>query len=149
MGRLGHGCVRAAGSLQRLFRQRRAFAYGRHAAVPRRHRQEKTALKGDVYEGAEHRSIKLKKIKTFSVPFYTERAILAKHKVTAYTGRCDNTDYIFLSNDRFFSINPHKFNPSAQDGCYVLNEHGVNEVERFAFFPKPFMNLSKTSAAEN
>lgn len=111
--------------------------------------KKKTALKGDVYEGAEHRSIKLKKIKTFSVPFYTERAILAKHKVTAYTGRCDNTDYIFLSNDRFFSINPHKFNPSAQDGCYVLNEHGVNEVERFAFFPKPFMNLSKTSAAEN
>ena len=103
--------------------------------------KKKTALKGDVYEGAEHRSIKLKKIKTFSVPFYTERAILAKHKVTAYTGRCDNTDYIFLSNDRFFSINPHKFNPSAQDGCYVLNEHGVNEVERFAFFSKAVYEL--------
>lgn len=66
---------------------------------------------------------------------------MAKHKVTAYTGRCDNTDYIFLSNDRFFSINPHKFNPSAQDGCYVLNEHGVNEVERFAFFSKAVYEL--------
>ena len=57
--------------------------------------------------------------------------------------RFGDTDYIFLSNDRFFSINPHKDNPSAQDGCYVYNEFGINEVERFAFFSKAVYALIK------
>lgn len=109
--------------------------------------KKKAVLNGDVYEGAEHRSVKLKKIKTFSVPFYGDRSSLAKHKVTAYSGRCNDTDYIFLANDRFFSINPHKFNPSAQDGCYVLNEYGINEVERFAFFSKAVYELIENICA--
>lgn len=104
-------------------------------------KKKKATLEGDIYIGAEHQSVKIKKIKTFNVPFCGDRASLVKYKVTAYTGRCENTDYIFLENDRFFSINPHKFNPSAQDGCYVMNESGINEVERFAFFSKAVYEL--------
>ncbi len=104
-------------------------------------KKKKAELNGDVYTGAEHYSVKLKKIKVINVPFYGDRSSLVKYKVTVYTGRCGNTDYIFLANDRFFSINPHKFNPSAQDGCYVLNEFGINEVERFAFFSKAVYEL--------
>ena len=103
--------------------------------------KKKAVLNGEIYEGAERRNINLKKIKTFKVPFYGDRAALTKHEVTIYTGHSNNTNYIFLSNTRFFSINPHKFNPSAQDGCYILNEYGINEVERFAFFSKAVYEL--------
>lgn len=98
--------------------------------------KKKAGLDGDVYSGAENRQVKLKKLKTIIVPFACDRPALQKFKVTVYTGRFGNTDYIFLENERFFSINPHKDNPSAQDGCYVMNEFGINEVERFAFFSK-------------
>lgn len=98
--------------------------------------KKKAFLDGDVYHGAENRQIKLKKIKTITVPFAGDRAALHKYKAMVYTGKYANTDYIFLENERFFSINRHKDNPSAQDGCYVMNESGVNEVERFAFFSK-------------
>lgn len=103
--------------------------------------KKKAVMDGDVYVGSEHKSVKISKIKTINVPFYSDRASLVKHKVTVYTGRCNNTEYIFLANERFFSINPHKFNPSAQDGCYVMNEFGINEVERFAFFSKAVYEL--------
>ena len=104
-------------------------------------KKKKAVLEKDVYEGAEHKKIKVKKVKVVNVPFYGERSTLVKHKVAVYVGKCENTDYIFLANERFFSINPHKFNPSAQDGCYVLNEFGINEVERFAFFSKAVYSL--------
>ncbi len=99
-------------------------------------KKKKAELKTDVYVGAEGTEIKLKKVKTIDVPFFGERNSLVKNKVDVYTGRYSNTDYIFLGNERFFSINPHKNNPPAQDGCYVMNEFGINEVERFAFFSK-------------
>lgn len=99
-------------------------------------KKKKAVLEKEVYVGAELRSIKIKKVKVINVPFFGDRSVLVKYKVTVYTGKCENTDYIFLASDRFFSINPHKFNPSSQDGCYVLNEFGINEVERFAFFSK-------------
>ena len=41
-----------------------------------------------------------------------------------------------MHNKHFFSINPDAQNPSGQGGCYVLNEYGIDEVERFAFFSK-------------
>lgn len=105
--------------------------------------KKKARLDGDVYYGAEKASAKVKKIKVFDVPFIGDKSALVKYKVTVYTGKCGDTDYIFLSNDRFFSINPHKDNPSAQDGCYVYNEFGINEVERFAFFSKAVYALIK------
>lgn len=112
--------------------------------------KKKTAvLEADVYEGAEHKSVKIKKLKVFEVPFIGDRSSLIKFKVTVYKGMCDNTEYLFLSNDRFFSINPHKFNPSAQDGCYILNEFGINEVERFAFFSKAVYALIKNLCQGN
>lgn len=98
--------------------------------------KKKAELKDGVYYGAEHCSVKVTKVKDIVVPFIGDHQALVKYKVGVYTGRLGNSDYIFLHNERFFSINVHKDNPSAQDGCYVLNEFGVNEVERFAFFSK-------------
>ena len=110
--------------------------------------KKKAELNGNVYCGAEHRSCEVKKIKTIEVPFLGERSVLVKYKVNVYTGTYNGTPYIFLSNDRFFDINPHENNPSAQDGCYVLNRSGINEVERFAFFSKAVYVLLKTLCSE-
>lgn len=106
-------------------------------------KKKKAAFEGDVYTGTENKKIQLKKIRVITVPFAAERPALHKFKVTVYTGVFNNTNYIFLANDRFFSINPHPNNPSAQDGCYVMNEFGINEVERFAFFSKAVYELLK------
>ena len=106
-------------------------------------KKKKAAFEGDVYTGTENKKIQLKKIRVITVPFSADRPALHKFKVTVYTGVFNNTNYIFLANDRFFSINPHPDNPSAQDGCYVMNEFGINEVERFAFFSKAVYELLK------
>lgn len=106
-------------------------------------KKKKAAFEGDVYTGTENKKIQLKKIRVITVPFAADRSALHKFKVTVYTGVFNNTNYIFLANDRFFSINPHPDNPSAQDGCYVMNEFGINEVERFAFFSKAVYELLK------
>ena len=106
-------------------------------------KKKKAAFEGDVYTGTENKKIQLKKIRVITVPFAADRPALHKFKVTVYTGVFNNTNYIFLANDRFFSINPHPDNPSAQDGCYVMNEFGINEVERFAFFSKAVYELLK------
>lgn len=98
--------------------------------------KKKAFLEGDIYHGAEHKDVKVEKIKDIIVPFVGDHQALVKYKVGVYTGHFGSSDYIFLDNSRFFSINLHKDNPSAQDGCYVLNEFGINEVERFAFFSK-------------
>ncbi len=105
--------------------------------------KKKCHLKDDVYTGAEGNSVKLEKAKTITVPFFNDKHVLTKYKVDVYKGRFGTADYLFLSSDRFFSINPHKENPSAQDGCYVYNEFGINEVERFAFFSKAVFTLLK------
>ena len=89
-----------------------------------------------VYLGAENKKINLKKIGVLIVPFMGSKQNLVKYKVNVYQGVFNDTNHFFFENQRFFSINPHKNNPSAQDGCYVLNEFNVNEVERFAFFSK-------------
>ncbi len=106
-------------------------------------KKKKAAFEDDVYTGTENKKIQLKKIRVITVPFVADRPALHKFKVTVYTGVFNNTNYIFLANDRFFSINPHPDNPSAQDGCYVMNEFGINEVERFAFFSKAVYELLK------
>ena len=106
-------------------------------------KKKKAAFEGDVYTGTENKKIQLKKIRVITVPFAADRPALHKFKVTVYTGVFNNTNYIFLANDRFFSINPLPDNPSAQDGCYVMYEFGINEVERFAFFSKAVYELLK------
>lgn len=107
-------------------------------------KKKKAELKGDVYFGSEGKSISLKKIKTITVPFIGDKMALVKYKVDVFVGQFEETKYVFLKNDRFFSINPHPQNPSAQDGCYVRNEFNINEVERFAFFSKAVYVLVKT-----
>lgn len=105
--------------------------------------KKKAYLDGDIYYGSESKNIKLKKLKTIDVNFIGKTGKIVPHKVVVYTGELKGTNYIFLSNDRFFSINPHKDNHPAQQGCYVLNEFGIDEVERFAFFSKAVYELLK------
>lgn len=105
--------------------------------------KKKALLSGDLYSGAEHREIKLSKIKTLDVPFIGKKSTLVRQKVDVYTGRFGNSNYVFLANERFFNIDPHKDNPPAQDGCYIMNKYGINEVERFAFFSKAVYILVK------
>lgn len=106
-------------------------------------RKKKATLNADVYEGAEHINVKVKKAKTIDVKFVGDKSALHKFKVDVYCAKHENSDYIFLSNDRFFNIDPHKDNPPAQDGCYIMNKNGINEVERFAFFAKAVYSLIK------
>ncbi len=98
--------------------------------------KKKAFLKDGVYEGAENRALKVQKVDSFEVMFLNETGVLEAYPVYVYQGVFNGVDYYFLQNERFFSINPHKNNPSTQDGCYILNKYGINEVERFAFFSK-------------
>ena len=110
--------------------------------------KKKSELKQNIYYGAEHKNIELKLLKTLEVPFINDKSILTKNKVDIYIGFFQNCPYIFLANDRFFNIDPHPENPPAQDGCYIMNKYGINEVERFAFFSKAIYVLTK-EIAEN
>lgn len=111
--------------------------------------KKKAVFDGKVYEGAEHKKINVQKLKEFTVSFMNADEEVVDYKVEAYTGLDEHTKYIFLANNHFFGINPHPDNPPAQDGCYIMNEHGVNEVERFAFFSKAVYELFRLLAAEN
>ena len=106
--------------------------------------KKKARLEADVYYGAEKKSVKVEKLLTLKVPFYGNRSTLTKYNVGVYRGRFENVEYVFLQNERFFSINPHPDNNPAQDGCYIRNEFDINEVERFAFFSKAVYILVKT-----
>ena len=105
--------------------------------------KKKASFDGKIYHGAEHCDIELTKIKVLSVPFISneDAETFTDYEVKVYCGHFENTDYIFFDCEHFFSIDPHKKNPSAQDGCYILNKYNVNEVERFAFFSKTIYTL--------
>lgn len=100
----------------------------------------------NTYQGAENNVISVEKIATLKVPFQNLRKNMIKHEVKIYKGTFNSVIYYFLYNEKFFSINPHKNNPSTQDGCYVFNENGINEVERFAFFSKAVYQMLLESA---
>ncbi len=103
---------------------------------------KKTArFENNLYTGSEKNSLNLERLKQIKVLFADSLGSLKEYSVGVYKGRFNDVDYIFLQNKRFFSINPSQNNPSTQDGCYVLNENGVNEVERFAFFSKAIYTL--------
>lgn len=108
--------------------------------------KKKAELIDDVYHGAEHCEVKVKKIEDIIVPFITnpDGETFTDYKVTIYSGHFENTDYLFLACDHFFNIDPSKKNPPAQDGCYILNKNNVNEVERFAFFSKTVYTMIST-----
>ena len=111
-------------------------------------KKKKASFDGKVYTGAEHKSIEVCKIKDFTVSFMDGNENFVDYKVEAFCGTDGHTPYIFLANDRFFDIDPHKDNPPAQDGCYIMNKSGVNEVERFAFFSKAVYELFKLLLAD-
>ena len=103
--------------------------------------KKKASFDGKIYKGAENLSIELKKLCEYTISFMDKKESFVNHKVETYTGICDNTRYIFLANSHFFDIDPHKDNPPAQDGCYIMNKSGIDEVERFAFFSKAVYEL--------
>ncbi|MBR2034049.1 MAG: glycogen/starch synthase [Alphaproteobacteria bacterium] len=106
--------------------------------------KKKAELKDGIYLGAERKDIQLSKLTDIVVPFFGEKQTLVDNKVEVYGGSFGGCNYIFLSSERFFNIDPHKENPPAQDGCYIMNKYGINEVERFAFFSKAVYMLLKT-----
>ena len=111
--------------------------------------KKKAYLKNNTYEGAEHKNITVTKITEYVVPFMNENEEFIEHKIDVYTGTCEHTPYVFLYNEHFFGIDPHPQNPTAQDGCYIMNKHGVNEVERFAFFSKAVYLLVRAAIKDN
>lgn len=72
--------------------------------------KKKTRFENNIYDGAEKKSVSLEKIITIKVPFQGDRSTLVKYNVTVWRGKRENVEYIFLQNDRFFSINPHPEN---------------------------------------
>lgn len=111
--------------------------------------KKKASFADGEYRGAEGRSVKLLHMAAIEVPFVDHKDRLVNYKVNVYQGRVDDVDYLFLENEHFFTIDLHKDNPSAQDGCYVYNRFGVNEVERFAFFSKAVYILLKDICENN
>lgn len=105
--------------------------------------KKKASFDEGVYFGAEGKSAELLRMAAIEVPFCNADGKLINYKVNVYQCRYEGVDYILVENEHFFSINPHAENPSAQDGCYVYNTNGVNEVERFAFFTKAVYVLLK------
>jgi len=104
---------------------------------------------GKTYFGAQKNNIELTKVLTIKVPFNGARGTLVQNPIDVYTGKFNGITYLFLHNDRFFSINPHPKNNPAQDGCYILNSENINEVERFAFFSKAVYCLLKHLAEKS
>ncbi len=98
-------------------------------------------LEGDCYFGAENKQIQVSHLIDLDVCFSDFDNNLVTYPVEVYQGTFNNVSYIFLRNERFFSITPAKENVSLQDACYVLNQYYVNEVERFAFFSKAIWTL--------
>ena len=98
--------------------------------------KKSASFNGTIYKGAQNNEVNTECIITIDVPFMDEKQNLTNYQVKIYKAFFNGVDYIFLHNERFFSINPHKENPSTQDGCYVRNNNDINEVERFAFFSK-------------
>ena len=105
--------------------------------------RKKASFCDGFYSGAEGIKVPLEKLAAIEVPFEDATDRLVHYRVGVYGCRLGGVSYIFLENERFFSISPHKGNPSAQDGCYVYNENGIDEVERFAFFSKAVYVLLK------
>jgi len=111
--------------------------------------KKKAWFENNTYFGAEKKALPVEKIYTIKVPFIGARNTLVQHKVDVYCAKYQNTVYWFLYNSRFFSIDPHPDNNPAQDGCYILNSLGINEVERFAFFSKAVYVLLKYLVVKN
>ena len=93
-------------------------------------------LEGNCYIGSENKQTQVLHIADLAVPFSDFDCNLVTYPVEVYRGIFNEVSYIFLRNERFFSITPAKENLSLQDACYVLNQYKINEVERFAFFSK-------------
>ena len=102
-----------------------------------------------IYHGTEGNKITINKALTIDIKFYNKKKKrLEEYPADIYYGRHKNTKYIFIGSDTFFSINPHKNNPSGREGCYVLNENDIDETERYAFFSKAVFELLKNLIEE-
>ncbi len=98
--------------------------------------RKKCSLEENIYFGAEGKQTVVEKICSVKVPFMGSRNRFCRFNVDIYQGQLNGVNYLFLQNDRFFSITPAEENPSGQGGCYVLNNLNIDELERFAFLSK-------------
>ncbi len=108
--------------------------------------KKKCFIQDGKYFGAEGVNIDITKVLSYSINFLGDKKSLEKQRRKENKSTVNNVEYLFLENQRFFSINPHASNTSAQDGCYVLNEFKIDEVERFAFFSKAIYGLLESLA---
>lgn len=111
--------------------------------------KKKAEFDGETYTGAEGKSIAVKKIKKIKFKFAAKQNKLKEYIVEIYQGTLNGVTYYFLHNLHFFSINPAEDNPSGQTACYVLNEFGIDEVEKFAFFSKAVYTLLENLAVKS
>ena len=111
--------------------------------------KKKAELVDGVYIGSEGKQVAVQKIKTLKFLFSGKQNKLKNFSCDVYRGELKGVTYYFLNNTNFFSINPSPNNPSGQGGCYVLNEFGIDEVERFAFFSKAVYCLLESLALKN
>ena len=109
--------------------------------------KKKADFKDGVYYGAEGRNVAVQKIKTLKFLF-AGKLKLREFITDIYRGKYNGVTYYFLRCDHFFGINPAEQNPSGQTGCYVLNQNGVDEVERFAFFSKVVYQMLEVLAEQ-
>ncbi len=97
-----------------------------------------------VYTGAEGKKIDLVKEGSMSIKVYNDKTGSYKNEnVDILTGTLNGSKYIFLRNDKIFSMNPHKDNKSECKGAYVLNDNKVSEAERMTFFSKAVYQLMR------
>ena len=111
--------------------------------------KKKASFDGKTYHGAENKIIPLQKIISIKVPFRNSHNTLVEYSTDILQGNFNNVDYLFLRNEHFFSIDPSPKNNPAQDGCYILNNNNIDEVERFAFFSKAVYCLIKHLLSHN
>ncbi len=97
-----------------------------------------------LYKGAEKKEIEIEKVSEFPIQFYDkQKQKLTKENVGIFVGNYGGSDYVFLGNDKYFSITPAADNPGACQGPYVKNDQGISELERMLFFSKATYQLMK------
>ena len=67
-------------------------------------KKKKAHFDGKTYFGAENKSADLQKLCDITVPFMNENQEFVDYSVTVYKGTCENTPYIFMSNETAESI---------------------------------------------
>ncbi len=97
-----------------------------------------------IYSGQNCKDMEIEKTGSFKIKVYKSPTEYENQKIEIFTGlHANNTRYIFLRNDNFFSVKPAASNPDFLKGPYVNNEHGVDEATRMLVMSKASVELMK------